>query len=64
MTKDDGELRAERYRSIGDSLARLATRSRDGGIRLELMALAERFGLMAEHAEKWDALERASTPPE
>ena len=58
MTGDDGQSRAEHYREIALSLARLAGQMQYHGPRQQLLALAEQFERMAEFAEKWEDIER------
>lgn len=58
MTNDDRQSRGEHYRDIADSIRQLARQTRYLEIREELFDLADRFERMAEHAEKWQAIDR------
>lgn len=58
MAGDDRQSRAERYREIAASLARLAARMQFHEVRQQLFTLAEQFERMAEFAEKWEEIER------
>jgi hypothetical protein len=58
MSDRSTQSRAEHYRQIADSLARLARQTRHFEVRQELLELAERFELIAEHADKWEGVER------
>ena len=58
MTGDERQSRAERYREIATSLARLAGHVHFHEIRQQLLTLAEQFERMAEFAEKWQEIER------
>ena len=58
MTGDDAHSRAEHYREIALSLARLAGQMQYHEPRQQLFALAEQFERMAEFAEKWEDIER------
>jgi hypothetical protein len=58
MTGEDGYSRAEHYREIALSLARLAGQMRYHEARQQLFALAEQFERMADFAEKWEDIER------
>jgi hypothetical protein len=58
MTGDDGRSRAEHYREIAASLARLAAQMRFHEIRQQLFTLAEQFERMAEFADKWEENDR------
>ena len=58
MTGGDGHSRAEHYREIALSLARLAGQMRYHEVRQQLFGLAEQFERMAEFAEKWEDIER------
>jgi hypothetical protein len=57
MSDADGQSRAERYREIALSLARLAARTHYHEARQQLFTLAEQFERMAEFAEKWEDIE-------
>ena len=50
--------RAEHYRQVADSLLRLARQTKHPDVKQELLDLAERFELIAEHADKWEAADR------
>jgi hypothetical protein len=52
------QSRAEHYREVADSLARLARQTAHFEVRQELLELAERFERIAQHAEKWEDIER------
>jgi hypothetical protein len=54
MSDGSPPSRAEYYREIADSLARLARQTRHPDVKQELLDLAERFERIAEHAEKWE----------
>jgi len=58
MTGEDGHSRAEHYREIALSLARLAGQMQYHEVRQQLFTLAEQFERMAEFAEKWEEIER------
>ena len=58
MTGDDSQSRAEHYREIAASLARLAGQMRFHDARRQLLTLAEQFERMAEFAEKWEESDR------
>jgi len=58
MTGDDRQSRAERYREIALSLARLAARTHHHEPRQQLFTLAEQFERMAEFADKWEEIEQ------
>jgi hypothetical protein len=58
MTGDHRQSRAEHYREIAASLARLAERMQFHEARQQLFTLAEQFERMAEFAEKWEEIER------
>lgn len=58
MMGDDGQSRAEHYREIAASLARLAGQLRFHEARRQLLTLAEQFERMAEFAEKWQEVDR------
>ena len=57
MTGEDRRSRAERYREIGLSLARLAAQAQYHEVRQQLFTLAEQFERMAEFADKWEDIE-------
>ena len=56
MTGEDGHSRAEHYREIALSLARLAGQMQYHEVRQQLFTLAEQFERMAEFAEKWEEI--------
>jgi hypothetical protein len=58
MSDRPPQSRPEHYREIADSLARLAQRTRHPDAKQDLLDLAERFERIAEHAEKWENIER------
>jgi len=58
MSDRSRQSRAEHYREIADSLARLAQQTRHPDVKQELRDLAERFERIAEHSEKWEGAER------
>lgn len=58
MSDRSGQSRAEHYREIAASLTRLARQTRHSEVRQELFELAERFERIAEHADKWEGVER------
>ena len=58
MTGDDRLSRAEHYRDIAASLARLAGQMQFHEVRRQLFALAEQFERMAEFTEKWEEIDR------
>ena len=58
MAGDDRQSRAEHYREIALSLARLASQMQFHEVRQQLFTLAEQFERMAEFAEKWEEIER------
>ncbi len=58
MRGDDRQSRAEHYREIAESLGRLARQTRFPDVRQDLIELAANFERMAEHAEKWQSIDR------
>jgi hypothetical protein len=58
MPNEPRQSRAEHYREIADTLASLARQTRHFEVRQELLDLVERFERIAEHAEKWEGVER------
>jgi hypothetical protein len=60
MSDQPRQSRAEHYREIAESLARLAGQTRHFEVKQELFDLAERFQRIAEHADKWEGFERLS----
>lgn len=58
MARDDRQSRAEHYRELAASLARLAERMQFHEVRQQLFTLADQFERMAEFAEKWEEIER------
>ena len=58
MAGDDRQSRAEYYREIAASLARLAGQMQFYEVRQQLFTLAEQFERMAEFAEKWEEIKR------
>ena len=54
MSDRPRQSRAEHYREIADSLARLARQTQHSEVRQELLDLVERFERIAEHADKWE----------
>ena len=58
MISDESNSRAHYYREIADSLNRLARQTQYQEIRRDLLDLAERFERIAEHAERWQSVDR------